>query len=80
MTCKLADQIEKSDLIIIGIGNEWNWVKNGLKNDDRYKELIAVINDSNKPFMKEYNDIKRLMRELTKKAKPSGDDLFDILD
>ena len=47
---------------------------------DRYKELIAVINDSNKPFMKEYNDIKRLMRELTKKAKPSGDDLFDILD
>ena len=40
MTCKLADQIEKSDLIIIGIGNEWNWVKNGLKNDDRYKELI----------------------------------------
>ena len=47
---------------------------------DRYKELIAVINDSNKPFMKEYNAIKRLMRELTKKAKPSGDDLFDILD
>ena len=47
---------------------------------DRYKELIAVINDSNKPFVKEYNDIKRLMRELTKKAKPSGDDLFDILD
>lgn len=40
MTYKLADQIEKSDLIIIGIGNEWNWVKNGLKNDDRYKELI----------------------------------------
>lgn len=47
---------------------------------DRYKELIAVINDSNKPFVKEYNDIKRLMRELTKKAKPSGEDLFDILD
>jgi len=36
----LAEQIEKSDFIIIGIGNEWNWVKNGLKNDDRYKGII----------------------------------------
>ena len=36
----LLEQIEKSDFVIIGIGNEWNWVKNGLKNDDRYKEII----------------------------------------
>ena len=36
MAERLAEQIEKSDFIIIGIGNEWNWVKNGLKNDERY--------------------------------------------
>jgi len=36
----LVNHIEKSDFIIIGIGNEWNWVKNGLKTDDRYNRLI----------------------------------------
>ena len=40
MELNLIDSIENSDHIIIGIGNEWNWVNNGLKNDERYSKLL----------------------------------------
>lgn len=36
----LFKYIEDADIIIVGIGSEWNWVKTGLKNDVRYKQLI----------------------------------------
>lgn len=40
MTGTLRESIENADSIIIGIGNEWNWVKKGIKSDDRYSGLI----------------------------------------
>jgi hypothetical protein len=36
----LKEQISSSDLIIVGIGSEWNWVKKGINNDPRYAGLL----------------------------------------
>ncbi len=40
MDFSLQEVINDSDCLLIGIGNEWDWVKKGLKNDSRYKELL----------------------------------------
>ncbi len=36
----LSKYIESADIIIVGIGSEWNWVKSGIKKDERYNQLI----------------------------------------
>ena len=40
MAQKLSEMMEDSDLCIIGIGDEWNWVKRGMKSDSRYNQLL----------------------------------------
>ena len=40
MEQELKEQISSADLVIIGIGNEWNWVRMGIKEDPRYQELL----------------------------------------
>lgn len=40
MTGSLKELVADADQLLIGIGSEWNWVKNGLKKDDRYNELL----------------------------------------
>jgi hypothetical protein len=37
-----AELISNSDLLLIGIGNEWNWIKRGIREDDRYRELVDL--------------------------------------
>ncbi len=49
MDFKLQEAINDADLLIIGIGNEWNWVRQGLKKDSRYEQLLKYCEN------KEYN-------------------------
>ena len=51
MTQNLIDYIENSDRIIIGIGNEWNWVTKGLKSDERYAKLLAYCENENHKWL-----------------------------
>ena len=51
MADTLLKNIEKSDFIIIGIGSEWNWVKIGLKNDDRYKEILEYSKEEGNEWL-----------------------------
>lgn len=41
----LTDYINESDLIIVGIGSEWNWIKKSIRDDARYKNLIEYAED-----------------------------------
>ena len=47
----LAEQISSSDLIIVGIGSEWNWVKSGIKNDARYAALLEYCSHEGNQFL-----------------------------
>ncbi len=47
----LGELIGSSDLIIVGIGSEWNWVKTGIKNDARYSELLEYCNHEGNQFL-----------------------------
>ena len=47
----LGELISSSDLIIVGIGSEWNWVKSGIKNDARYNELLEYCNHEGNQFL-----------------------------
>ena len=40
MEQNLAGLVENFDNVVIGIGNEWNWVSNGLSKDERYSKLL----------------------------------------
>ncbi len=45
----LSELIGESDLLLIGIGSEWNWIKRGIRKDSRYAEIIEFGNrDENK--------------------------------
>ena len=41
MEQNLASYIQGFDNIVIGIGNEWNWVSKGLEKDKRYNKLLT---------------------------------------
>ncbi len=47
----LAEQISSSDLIIVGIGSEWDWVKSGIKNDARYAALLVYCSHEGNQFL-----------------------------
>ena len=40
MEQNLAGLVENFDNVVIGIGNEWNWVGSGLSKDERYNRLL----------------------------------------
>lgn len=40
MEKKLSEYINDSDLVIVGIGSEWNWIRQGLKDDHRYRQIL----------------------------------------
>lgn len=40
MEKRLSELIDGSDRIVVGIGNEWNWIREGLKSDKRYSEIL----------------------------------------
>ena len=40
MEKRLSELIDESDLIVVGIGNEWNWIRSGLKSDPRYNDIL----------------------------------------
>ena len=44
MSQSLSEAIKSADLVIIGIGKEWNWVRNGVINDPRYTKIIDYCN------------------------------------
>ena len=45
MIQNLAGYIQSFDSIVIGIGNEWNWVSKGLARDERYNKLLTYCRD-----------------------------------
>ena len=40
MEKRLKEYIADCDQLVVGIGNEWNWVRNGINGDERYSGLI----------------------------------------
>ena len=40
MDKKLAELIKDYEMVIVGIGSEWNWIKKGIREDERYSELL----------------------------------------
>ena len=38
----MVELVRDSDLLLVGIGNEWNWIKKGILGDDRYSALIEL--------------------------------------
>ena len=51
MEFELKEQISSADLVIIGIGSEWNWIKSGIKNDPRYGQLLEYCNHEGNHFL-----------------------------
>ena len=51
MEQELKEQISSADLVIIGIGNEWNWVRMGIKEDPRYQELLEYCSHEGNNFL-----------------------------
>ena len=41
MEKRLSEVISEADLIVVGIGNEWNWIRDGLRNDERYSDILG---------------------------------------
>ena len=49
MDKKLAELIKDYEMVIVGIGSEWNWIKKGIREDERYSELLEFAkNEDNK--------------------------------
>ncbi len=49
MEKSLSQIIGEYDQIIVAIGSEWDWIKTGIKGDERYQELVMYCEeDSNK--------------------------------
>ena len=42
MKKSLSELVEGSDLLLIGIGSEWNWIRRGIREDGRYSELRSL--------------------------------------
>ena len=40
MDKRLSELINDSELIIAGVGKEWNWIQKGITSDDRYHDLL----------------------------------------
>ncbi len=40
MEKSLKELVRDSDLLLVGIGNEWNWINKGILSDDRYSTLL----------------------------------------
>ena len=60
--------VESSDQIVIGIGDEWNWVRRGIKSDPRYEQLINLCSDEEYKWLLpivefEYEDLKSMSYE-----------------
>ena len=51
MEQELKELISSADLVIIGIGNEWNWVRMGIKEDPRYQELLEYCSHEGNNFL-----------------------------
>ncbi len=51
MEKKLVEYINDCDNMIIGIGNEWNWIESGIKEDSRYRKLIEYAGHDNNEWL-----------------------------
>lgn len=51
MQHELAEKIDASDLLIIGIGKEWDWVRMGIRSDPRYDQFIEYCNLEGNQFL-----------------------------
>jgi hypothetical protein len=45
MAQKLCEIMNDADLCIIGIGDEWNWVKRGLRSNSKYNKILEYCNN-----------------------------------
>ena len=51
MIQNLSESIKDADLVIVGIGSEWDWVKKGIENDSRYKQILEFCKDENNHWL-----------------------------
>ena len=51
MANELSKLVEDSDLLVIGIGSEWDWVKNGIKKDDRYNRILEYCKEEDNKWL-----------------------------
>lgn len=51
MEQSIAELVSASDLVIVGIGSEWNWVNNGLKKDGRYSQILEYCSKEENRYL-----------------------------
>lgn len=51
MAQALKEMLQDSDLCIIGIGDEWNWVKKGIRSDSRYKNILEYCDNEGNQWL-----------------------------
>ena len=47
----LKELVREYDLIIVAIGDEWNWIRKGLNEDPRYSELLHYAEGENNKWL-----------------------------
>ena len=47
----LLETVRDYDQIIVAIGDEWNWIKKGIKQDSRYNQLIEYANTDDNQWL-----------------------------
>jgi hypothetical protein len=51
MEKKLSEYVNDCDMIIVGIGSEWDWIRRGLKSDSRYSDLLEYCKDEQNEWL-----------------------------
>ena len=51
MEKSLSEYINESDMLVIGIGSEWDWIKKGIKKDLRYQELRKYCDEEENAWL-----------------------------
>lgn len=51
MAQKLTELFDEYDLFVIGIGDEWNWVKRGIRSDSRYSSILEYCSNEGNQYL-----------------------------
>ena len=51
MEKSLSELINKSDMLLVGIGNEWDWIKRGIREELRYSEIIEFCSEDDNSWL-----------------------------
>ena len=52
MEKSLTEMISESELCIVGVGSEWNWVNKGIKADKRYSQILEYCKNEGNQWLR----------------------------